>query len=105
MRSKDRLWVKDVGSVASPSLAEYAPLGESRAGSEADSWREQPFSPAPPEQLTTGGKAMRYQPAWSADGQRIAFGDKDGVLPLAAHRGRSGRQGPETTFWPSTARS
>jgi tricorn protease len=33
-----------------------------------------------PEQLTTGGKAMRYQPEWSADGQRIAFGDKDGKV-------------------------
>ncbi|HYP28115.1 MAG TPA: S41 family peptidase [Blastocatellia bacterium] len=40
----------------------------------------------PPEQLTTGGKVMRYAPEWSADGKRIAFGDKDGkvhVLTLA----------------------
>jgi tricorn protease len=35
---------------------------------------------APAEQLTSGGKAMRYQPEWSADGKWIAFGDKDGVL-------------------------
>lgn len=34
----------------------------------------------PPERLTTGGKAMRYAPVWSADGRRIAFGDKDGKL-------------------------
>jgi len=35
---------------------------------------------SPPEQLTTGGKAMRYAPEWSADGKRIAFSDKDGGL-------------------------
>ena len=33
-----------------------------------------------PEQLTSGGKAMRYAPEWSADGKRIAFGDKDGKI-------------------------
>ncbi len=33
-----------------------------------------------PEQLTNGGKAMRYQPAWSDDCTRIAFGDKDGKI-------------------------
>src|ERR1041385_523780 len=40
----------------------------------------------PPVQITTGGQAMRYQPEWSADGKRIAFGDKDGrvfVVTLA----------------------
>jgi tricorn protease len=33
-----------------------------------------------PEQLTTGGHAMRYQPEWSPDSRRIAFGDKDGKV-------------------------
>jgi len=33
-----------------------------------------------PQQITTGGSAMRYQPEWSADGKRIAFGDKDGKI-------------------------
>ena len=34
----------------------------------------------PPQQITSGGSAMRYQPEWSADGKRIAFGDKDGKI-------------------------
>ncbi len=33
-----------------------------------------------PEQLTRGGKAMRYAPSPSPDGKRIAFSDKDGKL-------------------------
>jgi len=33
-----------------------------------------------PEALTSGGKAMRYQPLWSPDSKRIAFGDKDGKV-------------------------
>src|SRR5689334_24839125 len=40
----------------------------------------------PAEQLTHGGNAMRYQPAWAPDGKRIAFSDKVGkvyVLTMA----------------------
>ena len=33
-----------------------------------------------PEQLTSGGQAMRYAPAWSPDGGHLAFSDKDGKL-------------------------
>jgi tricorn protease len=39
-----------------------------------------------PEQVSAGGAAQRYAPVWSADGTKIAFGDKDGrvyVLTLA----------------------
>ncbi len=34
----------------------------------------------PPQQITSGGAAMRYQPEWSADGKRVAFSDKDGRI-------------------------
>jgi tricorn protease len=34
----------------------------------------------PPQQITSGGTGMRYQPEWSADAKRIAFGDKDGKI-------------------------
>ena len=43
----------------------------------------------PPQQLTTGGQAMRYAPEWSGNGTKIAFSDKDGkvyILTLADKR-------------------
>lgn len=41
-----------------------------------------------PEQLTTGGKALRFAPVWSPDGERLAFGDKDGKLWVLTLAGR-----------------
>mgnify|MGYP005809940229 CR=1 FL=1 len=35
---------------------------------------------APPEKITSGGKAFRYEPKWSPDNQRLAYSDKDGRL-------------------------
>jgi tricorn protease len=35
---------------------------------------------AKPTQLTSGGKAMRYNPQWSPDAKKIAFSDKDGKV-------------------------
>lgn len=32
------------------------------------------------QQLTRGGRAMRYPPAWAPDGKRLTFSDKDGKL-------------------------
>ncbi|HBL27747.1 MAG TPA: peptidase S41 [Acidobacteria bacterium] len=43
---------------------------------------------APAEQLTHGGRAMRYAPTWAPDGKRLAFSDKDGKLYVLTLAGR-----------------
>jgi tricorn protease len=47
---------------------------------EEELWTVAQDGSKPAEQITTGGKAFRYAPVWSADGKRIVFGDKDGKV-------------------------
>ncbi len=47
---------------------------------EEEIWVAAQDGSAPPEQLTTGGKAMRYSPAWSHDSKKIAFSDMNGKV-------------------------
>ena len=45
-------------------------------------WLIDHLGAAPARQLTQSLRAMLYEPRWSPDGARIAFGDKDGVLRI-----------------------
>jgi len=47
---------------------------------------------APPEKITSGGHAFRYQPQWSPDNQHIAFSDKDSRLWVASVTGHSAKE-------------
>ena len=50
-----------------------------RSGEE-EVWLANQDGSGQPEQLTTGGNAMRYAPEWAGDGKRLAFSDKEGRL-------------------------
>lgn len=45
---------------------------------EEEIWAVAQDGSTPAEQLTTGGKAQRYNPVWSHDSKKIMFSDKDG---------------------------
>ena len=53
---------------------------------EEEIWTVAQDGSTPPEPITSGGKAQRYNPIWASDGKKILFSDKDGrlyVLTLA----------------------
>ena len=65
----------------------FSPDGSSVAfvsdrSGEEQIWLVDHLGAAPARQLTEGLRAMLYEPRWSPDGERIAFGDKDGVLRI-----------------------
>ncbi|MGH9629961.1 MAG: S41 family peptidase [Bryobacteraceae bacterium] len=68
----------DKAAVWSPDGRHVAFLSD-RSGEE-EIYLAQQDGNGEPQQLTTGGKAMRYRLRWSPDSRNIAFSDKDGKL-------------------------
>ena len=72
-------------SSAHDKWARWSPDGRriayvSDATGEDEIWLVAQDGSGEPEQLTTGGQAMLYAPAWSPTGKHLAYGDKDGKL-------------------------
>ena len=72
-------------SSAHDRWARWSPDGRrvayvSDATGEDEIWLVAQDGSGEPEQLTSGGQAMLYAPAWSPNGKHLAYGDKDGKL-------------------------